>query len=218
MTWTVHNTNSTTTIVASSGNCTLAVTAGDIIVAFGASSGSGIVTSFSDNVNGAYTAAANADNDRPANISVAMKIAATTATVTITGTSSSNLDAIQVFSVANNAGTIPGTKNTSNSALSSQTVNITTTTDNCLIVGAGDASGSCDAGSGFTAIAQTLSGLRFTSEYQTALTNSAGVNTVALSEGTQRGILAVAFDPPVSTTVQTPANNRVSQFGPLLAQ
>src|SRR3954467_8106997 len=105
MAWTHGNSNSTTG-PSTSLDVTLAVTAGDLIVAFG-SAATGQTTAFSDDVNGNYTPVASVESDRPSHQTVAAKIATTTTTVTITGAGGGGVDAIHVANFSH-SGAIPG--------------------------------------------------------------------------------------------------------------
>lgn len=191
MTWTAGNTNSSTT-----SSITLAVTAGQLIVAFVACNGTAAAVGCSDNVNGAYVLALFGTSNRPASMAIFYTVAATTATVTITGTSDITVEAVHAAAFSHSAGDISGSINDFKFTISVQTVNLTTSINDTLVVGFGDGSTTNNAGSGFTTIAQTVANIRATSEYQTALTNSAGTQTTAFSMTTPRGTMAVAFNPP----------------------
>lgn len=211
MGWTIRNTNKSTApgTTVHSLSAALAVVTGDIVIASAGaaqSSGPGGTRDilFSDDVHGAWPAATEFLTDRPSLLAIGGYVATGSATLTIAATNEfagdNTMDILHVACYSHDGGTIPGTINNGGAAqggvISSDTVNITTTTPNCLIIANGDASGGGGEGAGFVLIFVDANNMRLISEYQ--LTNSAGVNAVVLNEPTQRGILAVAWDPPTA--------------------
>jgi len=190
-----------------SATCTLAVRAGDLIVAF-ASPGNANTTipTVSDNVNGTYTQVVTVVNNRPTSITMFAKVASTTGTITLTiYTFPAVEETLHVVAFTPPAGMIASvTPQTTGTSTSTNSVSLTTTSADELIVAAGDASGSNAPGSGYTQIQSTVTTTRLLSEYK--LTNTAGVNTVTWTMRTQRGGVAAAF---VAATGTTTARRRI---------
>jgi hypothetical protein len=190
--WT-HGNSSTATPASATTSTTIAVTAGDVIVAF-ATAQSAYHTLVADDVNGAYTELHYYADDRTPNpISIWGVIATTSATVTVTAHPSTGGGEVHLH-VANftRTGTLSLTPNATGGATSAATVNLTTTDANTLLLGFADRSTSIAAGSGYTQIGTSTGFCRLLSEYSVT-DNSAGSHTVNVDGGTAHGIVAVAM-------------------------
>jgi len=211
MGWSVGNSAHSTAGTGTTRTATLAVTAGQIIVAFAwTNSGqSACAFTYTDDAAGGGNAWAEADKlttARPSVISIGKAIATTTATITITVTGDHTIEWLHVVAFSHDGGTIPGTVNATNKAASSSSITVTTSVANTLLVGASDSSGgNPTVGSGFTFVfGADVSTVRAMSEYETDLTNSSGSNTVSYTPATtSQGLIGVAFDPPAASGVFT---------------
>lgn len=191
----------------STASCALSVMAGDLIIVM-ATPGNTVtsIPAISDNVNGTYTQIATVVNNRPTSLTMYAKVASTTATVTITMTAWPAVEeTLHAVAFTPPPGTIASaTAQTTGTSTSTNSIALTTTSADELIIGVGDASSAISAGSGYTQIQSTMTTVRLLSEYK--LTDAPGVNNVTWTMGTQRGGVAAAF---VAATGITTTRRRI---------
>lgn len=190
--------------VNSTVSVTFAVTSGDLIVVVTSAASGDSTSSFHncDNAAGGsnvYTQIMTLDSNRPTRQSVSWAKAKATETITVQPYTSSACSSLATGttemmvggSFRNDAGNTYAVDATSAVSGSCSTT-VTSTVDNVLLFGFGDASAPHSAGSGFTQLHEGANTVRLLTEFK-AGTNSPGSQTVDKTCGTARSIGAVAF-------------------------
>lgn len=209
--WTVGNTNTNTNFaVAQTRSITLAVTAGQLIIADCATAATQ-ACSVSDDVNGAYDLVKSVTGDRTFPARIYAKVATTTATVTITtSTAPTSVEHhLHVAAFTCTGGTPITTPNvTASSANGTAIGSITTTVDNTLLLIFADRSTSIAPASGYTSFGSTVSSIRVLSAYKLDA-NSAGSHTPDTTGGTQHFAMSAAME--ATPTASAAVKHRVTQ-------